>query len=92
MLSTRKAHARWLPIQTVPLFKCGSVFWATSNSAEPFKFWRVVPWTDPNLLRLKALGFNTIQVNVACGPRPGDEPLNLEDVVELPPDLAAEYP
>ena len=67
-------------------------FLGNPNSAEPFKFWRVVPWSDANLLRLKALGFNTIQVNVAWGPRPDDEPLNLEDVVELPPDLAAEYP
>ncbi len=62
------------------------------NSAEPFKFWRVVPWTEANLRRLKDLGFNTIQVNVAWGPRPDDEPLNIEDVVELPPDLAARYP
>ena len=28
---------------------------------------------DANLLRLKALGFNTVQVNVAWGPRPDDE-------------------
>jgi hypothetical protein len=62
------------------------------NSADPFRFWRVVPWTDANLQRLKDLGFNTIQVNVAWGPRPDDEPLNLEDVVALPPDLAAQYP
>jgi hypothetical protein len=67
-------------------------FLGNPNSAEPFKFWRVVLWSDANLLRLKQLGFNTIQVNVAWGPRPDDEPLNLEDVVELPPDLAAEYP
>src|SRR5688572_20564050 len=62
------------------------------NSADPFKFWRVVPWTYANLQRLSDLGFNTIQVNVAWGPRPDDEPLNIEDVVELPPDLAAQYP
>jgi len=67
-------------------------FLGNPNSADPFKFWRVVPWTDANLQRLKDLGFNTIQVNVAWGPRPNDEPLNLEDVVELPPDLAAQYP
>ena len=67
-------------------------FLGNPNSAEPFKFWRVVPWSDANLLRLQALGFNAIQVNVAWGPRPDDEPLNLEDVVELPPELAAEFP
>ena len=62
------------------------------NSGEPFKYWRLVPWTDANLQRLKDAGFNTIQVNIAWGPRPDDEVLNLEDVVELPPDLAARYP
>lgn len=62
------------------------------NSAEPFKFWRFVPWSDANLTLLKDLGFNTIQVNVAWGPRPDDEVLNLEDVVALPPELDAQYP
>jgi len=37
-----------------------------------------VPWTRQNLARLKELGFNTIQLNIAWGYRPGDEPLNLE--------------
>src|SRR6476661_7222024 len=64
-------------------------FLGNPNSAEPFKFWRVVPWTDANLQRLKDLGFNTIQVNVAWGPRPDDEPLNLEDVVALLPEIFA---
>ena len=50
------------------------------------------PWTRENLLRLKDLGFNTIQVNVAWGPRPADEPLNLEDVVELTEQEASLYP
>ena len=34
--------------------------------------------------RAKALGFRAIQVNIAWGARPADEPLNLEDVVALP--------
>ena len=42
-----------------------------------------VPWTPQSLEMLKVLGFNTIQLNVAWGARPGDEPLNLEDVVQL---------
>ncbi len=41
-------------------------------------------WTGENLARLKALGFNTMQLNIAWGARPADEPLNLEDVIELP--------
>jgi hypothetical protein len=61
------------------------------DSSTPFRFWKVVPWNDENLQQLKDLGFNTIQVNVAWGPRPDDEPLNLEDIIELPVDLAARY-
>jgi hypothetical protein len=43
-----------------------------------------VAWTRDNLARLLSLGFNTMQLNIAWGARPADEPLNLEDVVELP--------
>src|SRR5216683_7697693 len=82
ILSTRKAQAMATNIPNSP-FQTRVGFLGNPNSADPFKFWRVVPWTDENLLRLKNLGFNTIQVNVAWGPRPDDEPLNLEDVVEL---------
>ena len=53
---------------------------------------RRVAWTEDNLRRLKDLGFNTVQLNVAWGSRPGDEPLNLEDVVALTPEEAAAYP
>jgi len=45
-----------------------------------------VTWSRENLSHLQDLGFNTMQVNIAWGSRPGDEPLNLEDVVELPGD------
>lgn len=41
-----------------------------------------VPWTRTNLSKLVDLGFNTIQLNIAWGGRPGDDPLNLEDVVD----------
>jgi len=47
-----------------------------------------VEWNDANLERLKSLGFNSIQLNIAWGYRPNDEPLNLEDVVALPPGVA----
>lgn len=43
-----------------------------------------VAWTIDNLERLKALGFNAMQLNIAWGARPADEPLNLEDVIEIP--------
>jgi len=74
---------------TVSPFQVRVGFLGNPNSAEPFKFWKVAPWSDANLLRLKDLGFNTIQVNVAWGPRPDDEPLNLEDAAERAADLAA---
>ena len=43
-----------------------------------------VKWNDDNLRRMKDLGFNTMQLNIAWAYRPYDEALNLEDVVKLP--------
>ncbi|MHB9034030.1 MAG: hypothetical protein ACYC6L_13405 [Anaerolineae bacterium] len=51
-----------------------------------------VPWTSSTLLQLKEMGFNCMQLNIAWGPRPADEPLNMEDVIELPPEQAARLP
>ena len=42
-----------------------------------------VPWSRENLRTLQDLGFNGVQLNIAWGARPGDEPLNLEDVVDV---------
>jgi len=42
------------------------------------------PWTDASLVRLRELGFNAVQLNLAWGSRPDDEPLNLEDLVDPP--------
>ncbi len=64
----------------------------TPGSWEPWSWTTRVDWTADNLARLKALGFNTVQLNVAWGARPGDEPLNLEDVVELTPEQEARLP
>jgi len=41
-----------------------------------------VAWSEENVQRLVDLGFNALQLNVAWGARPGDEPLNLEDVID----------
>ncbi len=70
-----------------------------THSTSPFRY-RVaiagcpshpdVEWNEANLTRLRDLGFNTVQLNVAWGGRPGDEPLNLEDLVALPPARLAE--
>ncbi len=43
-----------------------------------------VQWTYENVSRLKALGFNAVQLNIAWGSRPADEALNLEDILLLP--------
>lgn len=40
-----------------------------------------IPFDSAALRRLKALGFDTVQLNIAWGCRPGDEPLNLEDIL-----------
>jgi hypothetical protein len=67
-------------------------FLGAPSSSEPFKYILTVTWDAENIDRLKTLGFNTVQVNVAWGPRPGDEPLNLEDIVELTPEQQLQYP
>jgi len=64
-----------------------------NNQAQPAKY-RVgflgvpdepeVEWNDANMQRMKELGFNTMQLNIAWGSRPNDEALNLEDVVAVP--------
>jgi hypothetical protein len=41
-------------------------------------------WDDSQLQALKKLNFNTIQLNIAWGARPADEPLNLEDILTTP--------
>ncbi len=41
-----------------------------------------IPFDTVALRRLKELGFNTVQLNIAWGCRPGDEPLNLEDILD----------
>ncbi len=51
-----------------------------------------VPWTAETVGRLKKLGFNTVQINVAWGTRPDDEVLNIEDLVRLTPEQEKEYP
>ncbi len=47
-----------------------------------------VEWNDKNVLELKSRGFNAMQVNIAWGYRPADDPLNLEDVLTLPERFA----
>ncbi len=49
-------------------------------------------WDEAGMGRLRELGFTGVQVNIGWGARPGDEPLNLEDVVSLAPELALAYP
>jgi hypothetical protein len=43
-----------------------------------------IRYDDSQLKALKNLGFNTIQLNIAWGSRPADEPLNLEDILYSP--------
>ncbi|MFT3702919.1 MAG: hypothetical protein QM802_11135 [Agriterribacter sp.] len=40
-----------------------------------------IRYDSSTLSSLKKLGFNTLQVNIAWGARPADEPLNLEDIL-----------
>jgi len=67
-------------------------FLGIPSSATQFEMSVPVPWTQDTVGQLKKLGFNTIQLNVAWGRRPGDEPLNVEDVVQLSPEQDQQYP
>jgi hypothetical protein len=49
-------------------------------------------WDEAAVARLVELGFTAVQVNIGWGPRPADEPLNLEDVVRLDEADAAAHP
>jgi len=49
-------------------------------------------WSRETLAGLKNAGFTRVQLNLAWGARPNDEPLNLEDLVEPTPAVAARSP
>src|SRR5258705_11213263 len=67
-------------------------FLGNPSSSVPFEMTVPVPWTKETVGQLKKLGFNTVQINVAWGPRPADEVLNIEDLVQLSPDNERQYP
>ena len=67
-------------------------FLGLPNSLDSFKMGQQVAWTQESVGQLKKLGFNTIQINLAWGTRPGDEPLNIEDVVQLTPGQNQRFP
>jgi len=49
-------------------------------------------WSRESLARLKEAGFTQVQLNLAWGARPDDEPLNLEDLVDPTPTIAERSP
>ena len=63
---------------------------AQPASCEP-AWIRKIEWNKENVGKLKALGFNAIQVDVAWT-RPDDEILNLEDLVEMSAEEQKAYP
>ena len=67
-------------------------FLGIPDSAVQFAMPIPVAWTQETIGQLKKLGFNTVQVNLAWGRRNGDEPLNIEDVVQLSPAQEQQYP
>src|SRR6476619_5504368 len=67
-------------------------FLGNPSSSVPFEMTVPVPWTKDTVGQLKKLGFNTVQINVAWGPRPADEVLNIEDLVQLSPEQERQYP
>src|SRR6478735_3192972 len=67
-------------------------FLGNPSSSIPFEMTVPVAWTKDTVGQLKKLGFNTVQINVAWGPRPADEVLNIEDLVQLSPEQERQYP
>lgn len=57
------------------------------DSLERYHAHAPAPWSAASLVRLKELGFTAVQLNLAWGARPDDEPLNLEDLVGEPPEI-----
>ena len=65
----------------------------TKSDVQPFEY-RIAIMGNPSnadirydeaqMSALKEFGFNTIQLNIAWGGRPADEPLNLEDILYVP--------
>lgn len=62
------------------------------DSLERYRSHAPAPWTPEVLARLRERGFTQVQLNLAWGARPDDEPLNLEDIVEPSPEVAARCP
>ena len=62
------------------------------DSLERFRSHAPAPWTPEVLADLKSWGFTQVQLNLAWGARPDDEPLNLEDLVDPSPEIAARSP
>src|SRR4029079_3856037 len=61
-------------------------FLGNPSSSIPFEMTVPVRWTQETVRQLKNIDFNAVQINGAWGPRPADEVLNIEDLVELSPE------
>jgi hypothetical protein len=75
------------------------ILFSCSNKKDPFVYKIAIlgnptlpdtRYSDSQLQELRRLGFNTIQLNIAWGSRPGDEPLNLEDILAYQCDQPTE--
>jgi len=95
--SVNAIHAQYNQKQYKSIVEGGSFDYRVGHlgcpsSNDDFKIGISVPWTKETIQQLKNLGFNTVQLNVAWGNRPDDEPLNLEDIVQLSPEQELLYP
>jgi hypothetical protein len=86
---SRRSHRQSLVISALLLLAAPQLFAQALNTpsvriailGDPVN---QVTWTDEGLEKLKAIGFNEVQLNIAWGSRPFGEPLNLIDVVTVP--------
>jgi len=58
------------------------------DSHDRYRVHGPAPWTPEVLERLRAWGFTQVQLNLAWGARPDDDPLNLEDLVDPSEEVA----
>lgn len=80
--------------KTIIAVLCGLIFAACNTHTETKFEYTVgvlgapsspdIEWNDSNILLMKKLGFNTMQLNIAWGYRPADNALILEDVIVVP--------
>jgi hypothetical protein len=86
----KRIHQSGRTVSTVVAFlAASSALWAQANTP-PIRIGIIwdpvhpVSWSDGGLEKLKAIGFNEVQLNLAWGSHPTGDPITLCDIVTVP--------